>query len=491
MKKTVFITGGTGVMGYAALKKFVDHTDDYEVRAFVRDSEANHKKMEKFADKFQIIWGDLTDYDLISRCMEGVDYVLHMGALINPLATDFPPEVTLRTNYGSTKAMIRGIKQYGQEEKTHLVYIGTVEETGPHFIPHHWGRVGDPLQPPMHGYYALSKCAAERAVAESGLKYWVSLRMSFLHPNGPKSGNYPIIGMVTDNNCAEHIDDESSGNLMLQVCSDAVPEKFWRRGYNIGGGEGLRLTQNQYVEKMHGNSRDGFKPKWVATRNFHGQFFSDSDLLNELVPYRLKSADKFFKDEFKNMIKGLKSAPKLTPEETLEKNRQICAKPGGTVWAAETGDEETIRVLFGSVEKFNAIPDSWDDIPVLTPSHTPTYLDHGFDETKPQSELNLDDMKKAAEFRGGKCLSESMVTGDLFTPLKWQCADGHVFMATPNLVLNLGHWCPDCLTGKWDYFHQARVNPFFAQTWDYAHADEEPYAPVMECDARFVDKEFE
>ena len=108
-KKVVFLTGGTGVMGTEAIKKFLEHTDEFEVRALIRRSEKNRAKVEAFGGELNVVWGDLTDWDLLERSMEGVDYVLHIGALLNPLCTDYPPEVTLKTNYGSTLAMLRGI----------------------------------------------------------------------------------------------------------------------------------------------------------------------------------------------------------------------------------------------------------------------------------------------------------------------------------------------------------------------------------------------
>ena len=121
---------------------------------------------------------------------------------------------------------------------------------------------------------------------------------------------------------------------------------------------------------------------------------------------------------------------------------------------------------------------------------TPTYLDHGFDESKPVAELDIEDMRQAARFRGGECLSESMVKGDMYTPLRWRCAHGHEFEATPNLVLFMGHWCPEELRGEWNYYEQARVNPFFAQCWDYEHEGEEPFAVKMACDDTLISPDF-
>ena len=39
---------------------------------------------------------------------------------------------------------------------------------------------------------------------------------------------------------------------------------------------------------------------------------------------------------------------------------------------------------------------------------------------------------------------------------------------SPKLMLWGGHPCPECLPPIWNYDHQAKHNPFFAQAW-YAH----------------------
>ena len=82
-------------------------------------------------------------------------------------------------------------------------------------------------------------------------------------------------------------------------------------------------------------------------------------------------------------------------------------------------------------------------------------------------------MRKAAEFRGGKCLSETMEKGDFRTPLEWVCQFGHKFKASPVLVLEGGHWCPECLPTPWNYDEIAKGNPFFAQVWKPLHGENE------------------
>jgi hypothetical protein len=138
----------------------------------------------------------------------------------------------------------------------------------------------------------------------------------------------------------------------------------------------------------------------------------------------------------------------------------------------ETNQEEWIKSFFGSREKQENIK-SWDEgYELYIPSHTPTYLDHGYDEAKSSSELDIKDIQAAAEFRGGKCLSKSMKPGDLYKPLIWSCHLGHQFKATPNLILKAGHWCPECERTAWDYAEYARHSPFFAQVWTPLHGDQ-------------------
>jgi hypothetical protein len=126
------------------------------------------------------------------------------------------------------------------------------------------------------------------------------------------------------------------------------------------------------------------------------------------------------------------------------------------------GDEEKIAAYFGSPAEWEAIRD-WSTFWPPRPDRSPTSLDHGYDESKQQSEWSLDDMRDAAEFRGGGVLSEQMRVGDIATPLDWGCAQGHTFSGSPRLVLIGGHCCPECVKNASTYPQQAERNSFLAQ----------------------------
>jgi hypothetical protein len=54
----------------------------------------------------------------------------------------------------------------------------------------------------------------------------------------------------------------------------------------------------------------------------------------------------------------------------------------------------------------------------------------------------IEEMQALAAKNGGKCLSTRYINAR--TKLKWQCAEGHTWMAIPSSIKNLKSWCPDC-----------------------------------------------
>ena len=80
-KKTVFLTGATGNMGWAGFKELYSRKDEFDIRILARKSNKNIKKLSPYMDdpSVTIVWGDLTVYDDVLKGVEGSDYVLHVG----------------------------------------------------------------------------------------------------------------------------------------------------------------------------------------------------------------------------------------------------------------------------------------------------------------------------------------------------------------------------------------------------------------------------
>ena len=492
-RPVVFMTGAGGGMGYESFKAMLpDLGRLYDLVILVRDSDKNRKLFERYIGKPGILvkFGDLLNKEDVFDCVKRSDLCLHIAAFVSPQA-DYYPKKAMENNYGSTRNIIEAIYSAGKAESYKFVYIGTVAETGDRMPPIHWGRVGDPIKPSMYDYYAVSKVAAERYVIESGLNYWVSLRQTGII--GPAMAK--IRDAIQFHNCIdnvlEYVSDRDSGRAMRNLCAfDAegtLDQSFWGHIYNIGGGESCRVSTGEMYKIMYGKL--GFKsldpiiePKYYATRNFHGHYYLDSDKLENYLHFRSDSMQYFYDAYLKEMGAALyagKAVTRLPKGQQLMGSiikktfRPLMYSEHGTKHWLDANMEEHIDAYWGSKAAWEAIPEKYSDMERFTDWETVVPIDHGYDESKPEAELSLEDVQGAAKFRGGALLSEEMRTGDWRSKLRFRCAFGHEFEASPRLVLEGGHWCPECERRSWNYGKRARVDPFFAQVWKPLHADDE------------------
>lgn len=494
-KKTVALTGASGNMGYQGFLELYKRKDRFHIVLLLRDSEKNRKKFRAYLNDpaVRIVWGDLTCYEDVLEMVTGADFVLHVGGMVSP-AADYYPNKTIHTNVTAAKNIVAAVKAQPDPDAVKVVYIGTVAETGDRNAPIHWGRTGDPIKISVYDHYAISKVKAEAIFAESGLRHWVSLRQSgILYPNILKNME-PIMYHVPMNGVLEWATVEDSGRLLVNVCGEDIPEEFWRRFYNIGSGEAYRITNYQFEDLLLrtlglGSMKRLFNPNWFTTQNFHGQYYYDSDVLEEYCHFR---ANVPVKEYFRSMLDKVEPFYKLAflgrPWAPILKHTMMKSiaktKEYGTLWWVENQIPERISAYFGSMEDYRKIPDNWKDFPLHFPSTSVAspevrLLDHGYDETRDFESLTLEDLRKAAAFRGGECLAEELP--DMYTPIPWRSARGNEFMMSANLVLRGGHWCPEELPWPWDYDTEAKLNSFFAQVWYPLHSPEEQnvYGPEI------------
>ena len=156
----------------------------------------------------------------------------------------------------------------------------------------------------------------------------------------------------------------------------------------------------------------------------HGQFYLDSDKLEEILHFREGIP---VKEYFKNLSK---KAPFIVKLGKFVNNGLIkCfmrkmarTKGDGTLDWIENNNNPKIKAFFGSMEEYKSIPTSWDKYKFIDLNvENPKLLDHGYNENKPENEIDIEDVRNAAKFRGGELISEHMEKGDLRTKLKWKC----------------------------------------------------------------------
>ncbi len=324
-KEKVCLFGASGTMGYEAFKELWEKRNKYGIVVLLRPSEKNKNLFRKYEEEagikpisgkgvterggFKIVWGDAANYADIEEAIRGVDWVLDAMAFISPQA-DYYPESARACNTEGIKNIVRAIEaQPNGAEHIRLVYTGTVAETGDRLQSIHWGRVGDPLKPSIFDFYAVTKIAGERAVLDSNIKHWASLRMTYIMPM-----DYAEFSSLTDpimfhqpiDSFMENITSRDAGYGLVRCLDIPDDSDFWRRAYNMGGGPKMRCVCYELMNKsFQVNGLSGIEScserKWFALRNFHMQYYEDSHILNDYLHYRRDSLDVYWEDLAKTM----------------------------------------------------------------------------------------------------------------------------------------------------------------------------------------------
>lgn len=473
-KKNIFLTGATGTMGWAGLQEFLKRKEHFNLTILARHSKKNIEKLAPYMNDIHVVWGDLLCYEDVERATKGADYVLHVGGMVSP-AADYFPQKTRKVNIVAAQNVVKAVLAQPNADQIKVCYIGTVAQTSDRNEPIHWGRTGDPISISVYDHYAISKTIAERIFVDSGIKKWVSLRQTgILYPEILK--NYdPIMFHVPLRGVLEWCTVEDSGRLLCNLCEDDVPDEFWNRFYNIGSGPSYRLSNYEFecklLDAIHCPRPEKiFNPEWFVLRNFHGQWYLDSQVLEDYLHFRGNiPVDDYF-SKMAGSLPWFYKLAKVCPPFVIKLAMRPMAykKKWGTQWWIKNNEKQRISAYYGSMERWRNIP-KWKDQNLSRPSDEVHVISHGYDEKKPLSEWTIEDMQEAAAFRGGKCVSVNMDKGDRFTQLEWECQFGHRFKGSPTLILLGGHWCPDCMPTPWRYGEIAKGNPFFAQVWYPIH----------------------
>lgn len=209
--------------------------------------------------------------------------------------------------------------------------------------------------------------------------------------------------------------------------------------------------------------RRWYERHWFATQNFHGLWYTDSDRLHDLVPFREDTFDGALERAVAQGPSSLRLARRIPP--ALVKNlvmKPIALKARGTMSFVRDGDTERLEAYYGSLDAYHAIGD-WDTFWPPRPERAPQFLDHGYDEQKLPEEWTTLDLTEAADFRGGTVSAHRVGMVHPRRPLDWTCGLGHAFSAAPWTVLRAGHWCPECVRTPELYSVQAAHSAFFRQ----------------------------
>lgn len=491
----IAVTGITGNMGQATLDELVklDFIDKFKFLVLPDDKRIKKllKKYKNCKDKFEVIYGNLAEKEKCQKLVEGCDYVINLAAVIPPHSDQFP-EKAVECNELGVNALVSSIEELETQPK--FIHISTVALYGNRNYKHPYGQIGDPLLVSPYDIYSATKLRGEYRVLESKIKTWVILRQTAMLHKNMLSDNMSdgLMFHTCFNAPLEWVTATDSGVLIANILKkdkeEDLSKVFWKRCFNIGGGQVNCITGydtlNDGFKMIGGSTKDFFKPYYNATRNFHGLWFYDGELLNKLFDYQKQTTEMYWKEIEKSH--SYYKLGKILPKGvigTFAIKRLFKSKNSPAYWAKHN-DEAKLIAYFGGKDAYESLGEDWSKFNLLIENKNENgdFIDYQSLRKKENARLinyyynienydkiTLSDIQNVAQAHGGKLLSESY-SGDLYEKLDWLTQDGEKFTASAFTIMKAGHWYnPIYCENVWDFDRLSKKDKIFAQVWLDSH----------------------
>ncbi len=496
----VTIFGVPGNMGNRVLDTLLKESFVTRINLLVHKKKGTKKiisKLKKSKKEYKVVYGTIANMATVKEVITDTDYIINMAAVIPP-ESDKNPQAAIEANEYGVAVLLQAIESI-KENQPKLIHISTIGVYGDRNYKHPFAEVGDPLVISPFDIYSLTKMRGELKVLESNVKSWAVIRQTAMLYDELMMKNISdgLMFHTCFNSLLEWATAEDSALLIRNILEKDLNHKlnktnFWNQCYNLAGGLKNRVTgydtYNLGFKIIGCNVEDFFDTNYNALRNFHGEWYSDGDKLNNLFDYQHQDIAGFW-DHILETHKYYKLA-NIVPKKLMKAMviKRLLKDDNAPHYWINHNDEARALAYFNGFDKFNAIPKEWSDFNLLakgkTPEgeeldyeafrNTPTHLDHFFDINKDRKLITIEDLRNVAAARGGKLITENFKDGDIYKKVMWMNADGVEFEARPYTVLYCGHWLNISYSKyAWDFDRIAKFDKLVAQIWYDAHEKDE------------------
>ena len=240
----VLITGGAGGLGLNVCRAFLE--DGFDVRVFDLENRANQRRLRTLGDSADTLWGDITQLESVRRAVDGVDAVVHLAGIMQPLSEQ-NPELAARVNVGGTQNIVGLLKE--KREPVPFVFASSASVFGP--TPD----ATEPLHPDRNHpnpntNYARTKVQAEEIIKGSGIPYLILRLTSTPHVKvnfGLSEVRYNVFSIPLENRVEFcHPDDVALAILNAVKNFDKVKDNTLL----IAGGPGQRMVYGEMLRAV-------------------------------------------------------------------------------------------------------------------------------------------------------------------------------------------------------------------------------------------------
>ena len=290
----VLITGGAGRLGINVCQAFLK--DGFQVRVLDLDTPRNRKGVRELGEKAEVMWGDVTQPELVRRAIEGVDTVVHMAAILPPVAYE-KPELAARVNVGGTRVIVDLIKEKGG--RIPLVYTSSVAVFGP--TPGATEPISpDRNRPHPRGAYGETKLQAENLIREAGIDH-VILRLTATMYLAFEMSDLKRMFSVPLNNRVEYCHPHDTATAILNAVKnfDAVNGST----LVVSGGREQRMLYGDMIAAILGVLGLPVPPARKFTRAPYYLDWYDTSKSQALLRFQRKTFVDYLKDYSRELAK--------------------------------------------------------------------------------------------------------------------------------------------------------------------------------------------
>jgi|TARA_B110001452_G_C15214210_1_gene421136 NAD dependent epimerase/dehydratase len=191
IKKKILITGATGFIGSHLTEMLVEK--GYNIIAFDRYNPNNDYgwlKESKYKNHFEIILGDIRDYDSVFKAMKNCSSVMHLAALIGIPYSYVSPLAYVKTNIEGTYNVLEASKNLRLEN---ILITSTSEIYGtPKKLP-----IKETAPVNCQSPYAASKAAADQLALSYSKSFQLPIKLIRpFNTYGPRQSNRAVIPTI-------------------------------------------------------------------------------------------------------------------------------------------------------------------------------------------------------------------------------------------------------------------------------------------------------
>lgn len=289
-RKKILLTGASGTIGFEVLKQLYKNKELYDITVFDVKSSKSKRKFNSYKDEINIVYGNIFNENDLNTIGAGQDIVIHLAAIIPPLA-DEKPKLSYLVNTVGTEKLIRSLEK--QSPKAFFIYSSSISVYGDR-LENPFINSNDNLKPSLGDEYAKTKIEAENIIQNCKLD-WTIFRLAAImggHKISKLMFHQPL---KTSLEIATPVD-----TARAFVNAIEHQEQLSKKIFNLGGGENCRITYKDFLSRsfsIYGLGDVDFHPKSFAEKNFHCGFYDDGDILNNILHFRNDTLENYFENE--------------------------------------------------------------------------------------------------------------------------------------------------------------------------------------------------